>query len=149
MKRRRLEGLVRNSEALMRWEGVPKHLIAIAASNITAAFGYVSWLSAKKLADPRSTYFEHLACRYNPKPAVRPENTTTTTDAMLSGGSGMSSSSSRRCDPLLHPAATTPETETAFLGSRDHLLTPPLVIEADDVSPNSRMSEKLHTSAAL
>jgi hypothetical protein len=49
----------------------------MAASNTMAAFGYVSWLREKKLAVPRSTYFEHRACRYSPKPDAAPENTIT------------------------------------------------------------------------
>src|SRR3954454_9725975 len=39
---------------------------------MTAALGYVIWLSAKKLADPRSRYRAHLVWRYSPKPAVAP-----------------------------------------------------------------------------
>src|SRR5256885_374743 len=46
----------------------------MAASNITAAFGYVIWLRAKKLEDPLSRYLAHLVCRYNPKPAVTPDH---------------------------------------------------------------------------
>lgn len=61
----------------------PKHFIAIAASKMTEAFGYVNWLRLKKLAVPLSTYFAHRACRYSPKPLIQPEKTITNTPSEI------------------------------------------------------------------
>lgn len=55
----------------------PKHLIAIAASNMTAAFGYVIWERAKKEDDPRSRYRAHRDWRYKPKADVNPDQSMT------------------------------------------------------------------------
>ena len=49
----------------------------MAASKTTAAFGYVIWLSAKKLEDPLSKYRAHFVCRYSPKPEVTPAHSIT------------------------------------------------------------------------
>jgi hypothetical protein len=49
----------------------------ITSMNAAAAFGYVIWLSAKKLEDPLSRYLAHLVCRYSPKPAVAPAHSMT------------------------------------------------------------------------
>lgn len=64
-------------------ENQPKHLIAIAVSKITAAFGYVNWLNEKKLAVPLSRYLAHRAWRYSPNPLMKPENTMTNTPKVI------------------------------------------------------------------
>lgn len=52
------------SPIIMRYETpTPKHFTAIAASNMTAALGYVSCDKAKKDELPRSRYRAHRDCR--------------------------------------------------------------------------------------
>jgi hypothetical protein len=61
----------------------PKHLIAIAASNTTAAFGYVICESAKKEDVPLSRYRAQRAWRYNPKAEVSPHHRIRRTPSMI------------------------------------------------------------------
>jgi hypothetical protein len=61
----------------------PKHLMAMAVSKMTDALGYVIWLSAKKLAEPRSRYLAQRVCRYKPKPEARPDQQITNTPRVM------------------------------------------------------------------
>lgn len=52
----------------------PKHLMAMAASKNTAAFGKVSWATAKNDARLCGVFVAHRDKRYSPKTATEPEN---------------------------------------------------------------------------
>lgn len=52
----------------------PKHLVAIAASKNTAAFGNVSWAIVKKEARRCGAFVAHRDKRYKPNPPTDPEN---------------------------------------------------------------------------
>lgn len=66
---------IRSPMMIMYETPTPKHLMAIAASKTTAAFGYVIWDSAKNEDDPLSMYLEHRDWRYSPKADVSPHQT--------------------------------------------------------------------------
>jgi hypothetical protein len=72
------------SPMMIRYETpTPKHLMAMAASNNTAAFGYVICEREKNDEVPRSKYLAHLDCRYKPKPDVRPHHMIRMTPSMI------------------------------------------------------------------